>query len=37
MMKLLNVTCTSKDEGLRQFQKAGLFLVDATYEVAPIV
>jgi hypothetical protein len=31
MMKLINVTCTSKDEGLRQFQKAGLFLADATY------
>jgi hypothetical protein len=32
MMKLLNETCSSKDEGLRAFQRAGRILVDATYE-----
>jgi hypothetical protein len=29
MMKQLKVTCSSKDEGLRAFQKRGLILVDA--------
>jgi hypothetical protein len=32
MMKLLDVTCSSKDEGLRAFRQAGRILVDATYE-----
>jgi hypothetical protein len=32
MMKLLDVTCSSKDEGLRAFQRDGRILVDATYE-----
>ena len=32
MLRVLGVSCTSKDEGLRKFQEAGRILVDATYE-----
>ena len=32
MMRQIEVSCSSKDEGLREFQKRGWILVDATYE-----